>query len=79
MTPRELEVYAKAFKKRTTREMERVDILNHLLGNYIALGVNNPKKYPKKPLFQTEKARKKEEMSDEEMEIFGRVLARKGK
>lgn len=68
----------RAFEKRITREMERMDILNHLLGNYIALGVNNPKKYPKKPLFRTENAQKKAEMSDEEMEIFGRIFAKKG-
>lgn len=68
----------KAFEKRTAREMERMDILNHLLGNYIALGVNDPKKYPKKPLFRTENAQKKAEMSDEEMEIFGRIFAKKG-
>lgn len=68
----------RAFEKRITREMDRMDILNHLLGNYIALGVNNPKKYPKKPLFRTEKAQKKAEMSDEEMEIFGRIFAKKG-
>lgn len=29
--------------------MQVVDIANHLLGQYISIGVNNPKKYPKEP------------------------------
>lgn len=29
--------------------MKQQDQLNHILGNYISIGVNNPKKYPKDP------------------------------
>jgi hypothetical protein len=34
----------------TDRRIKQHDQLNHILGNYIAVGVNAPKKYPKKPL-----------------------------
>jgi len=28
------------------------DYLHHILGTYVATGVNNPKKYPRKPLLK---------------------------
>jgi len=32
--------------------MRLTDHLNHILGTYVATGVNNPKKYPRKPLLK---------------------------
>lgn len=29
--------------------LKDIDALNHVLGSYVAVGVNNPKKYPKEP------------------------------
>lgn len=33
--------------------MQLQDRLNHILGNYIAIGVNDPQKYPEKPILDT--------------------------
>lgn len=38
------------YKERIEREMQQQDYLNHIHANYIALGVNNPEKFPKQPL-----------------------------
>jgi hypothetical protein len=35
--------------------MKQQDQLNHILGNYIAIGINDPKKYPRKPVTAEEK------------------------
>lgn len=61
---------------RRKRENEQADFLNHVLGSYIALAVNNPKKYPKKP-FLSEEDSKRSASTDEEMEALGRVFAQK--
>lgn len=37
------------FQDKLERESRMIDQLNHILGSYVATGVNNPKKYPKEP------------------------------
>ena len=54
MNPRELRVCFEGFKKRIENERREKDFLNHLLGKYISLGVNAPKKYPNKPFLSEE-------------------------
>jgi hypothetical protein len=66
LTPKEFDKYVKAYQKRRENEIRDRDFTNYLLGKYIGIAVNDPKKYPKKPLlFKEEK--KEEVMSDEEM------------
>ena len=38
------------FNDRLKRAREETDMMNHILGRYVAYAVNNPKKYPKEPL-----------------------------
>ena len=49
MTPAEMEWELLAFAARKRLEMERLDDLAWLVGRYAAIGVNAPKKYPRKP------------------------------
>ena len=64
--PKIFEKQLKAYQER----LQEADMLNHLLGKYIAYASNNPKKYPKKPFLGYSFGEKKEKrvMSDEEME-----------
>jgi len=53
--------------------------LNLYLGNYVALGVNNPKKMPKEPLMLKKLGRDKTIMtSDGELDAFIVAMAKKG-
>lgn len=42
-------------QKRLEAQSKETDRLNHILGQYIAIGVNNPKKYPKQPYLSNSK------------------------
>lgn len=48
--------------------MEKTDTLNHLLGHYIAIAFNQPKKYPRLPFLIKETVSTADVMSDDEME-----------
>ena len=48
------------YKDLVERQNKRQDHLNHILGNYIATGVNNPKKYPKEPYLSEDKEETKQ-------------------
>lgn len=60
------------YGKRIEQQAKQIDNLNHILGGYIATGVNDPKKYPRKP-----KLADQEEVSvyksDEEYERIARM------
>jgi hypothetical protein len=49
MTPAEINGHIKAFSESQNRAMERLDTLAWMIGNYVAQGHHQPKKYPKKP------------------------------
>lgn len=49
LTPVEVEWELEAFAARKRMEMERLDDLAWLVGRYAAIGVNAPKKYPRRP------------------------------
>ena len=49
MTPTEIGWALSAFAARRQAEMERLDDLAWLAGRYAAIGVNAPKKYPRRP------------------------------
>ena len=44
------------------------DSLNHILGSYIGLAVNSPKKYPKKPALQKKATNLKRVFTEAETE-----------
>lgn len=48
------------YNDRVKRVHEETDMLNHILGRYVAYAVNNPKKYPKKPLLLASEDKTKE-------------------
>jgi hypothetical protein len=50
MSPKEFNKYVKAYEEK----LKEQDTLNWLLGKYIAIGVNNPKSYPSKPVLRKE-------------------------
>ena len=49
LTPEEIEWELTAFAARQRVEMERLDDLAWLTGRYAAIGVNAPRKYPRRP------------------------------
>lgn len=73
LTPVEIEWELTAFAARQQAEMERLDDLAWLTGRYAAIGVNAPKKYPRRPDGVKRRARV---MDAEEMK---RVLVNLGK
>lgn len=66
MQPIRFEKYIKAYAQRKELEAKEVDAMNYSLGKYIAIAVNQPKRYPKKPFLYKEEVKK--EMTIEEME-----------
>ena len=56
-----------------------IDGLNLILGNYVGVGVNNPKKYSKEPVMAKRLGRDKTVMtSDSELDAFIVAMANKG-
>jgi hypothetical protein len=70
LTPSEFEKYAKAYQKRRENEIRDRDFNNYLLGKYIGIAVNDPKKYPKKPLLFEEEEKGKVMTDDEMKEVM---------
>lgn len=50
LTPREGRLYFSAYRKRLEREFKARDTANFILGKYIGIAVNAPKKYPHEPM-----------------------------
>lgn len=59
--------HVKAFNKRHKQRIKDLDGLNYILGKYIAFAVNDPKRYPNKPIMEMDNTELKP-MTDEEME-----------
>lgn len=66
LNPKQWAKYIKVFEERERERLKEVDVMNYILGKYIAYAVNDPKHYPNKPF--TEKDTELKPMSDEEME-----------
>lgn len=66
LTPKQWAKHIKVFEEKETQRLKEVDVMNYILGKYIAFAVNDPKRYPTKPF--TEKDTELKPMSDEEME-----------
>jgi len=66
MTPTIYKSYREEHIKIEKQRLRQSDLLNHILGGYIAIGVNEPNKYPKNPRLSQEP--EVEVMTDEQME-----------
>lgn len=49
MTPREIALTIKANEAKRREALESIDLLAWLAGGYAAMGVNAPRRYPKRP------------------------------
>lgn len=67
LTPKQWGKYVKVFKEKEEERFRENDILNYILGQYVAFGVNDPKHYPNKP-FTEKKQNLKPSLSSNEME-----------
>lgn len=66
MTPKQLEQYRDAHLNLEKQRIRKQDFLNHVLGQYMGIALNEPKNYPNQPkLSQTQE---NVDMSDEDME-----------
>ena len=75
MTPLEADWELEAFAARKRAEMERLDDLAWLVGRYAAIGVNAPKRYPRRPdgVKRAVRAMDAEEMKGFFLRMAGRV------
>jgi len=64
---KQFEKHVKVYNKKQNEEIRRADMLNYMLGKYIAFAFNDPKKYPNKPFLESEEEIDKE-MSAKAME-----------
>ena len=66
LTPKQFEKYIKAYSDKEKNRVVENDMLNHILGKYMAIAFNDPKHYPLKSFLS--KTNELVEMTDEEME-----------
>lgn len=66
LNPKQWAKHVEIFNKKEQQRLRETDLLNHILGKYIAYAFNDPKHYPDKPF--TEKNTDLKPMTDEEME-----------
>lgn len=57
MEPIEYKRYLDFYVEREKQKVKEIDALNFMLGKYIAIGVNDPKKYPRKPFLEKEEVK----------------------
>jgi hypothetical protein len=61
------------------RDCKRIDVMNHILGKYISVAFNEPKRYPNKPLLSDSGAAKKLVSStDDDRVTIARMKYKKG-
>lgn len=70
LNPKQWAKHVKVFNHKEQQRLNEADLLNYILGKYIAYAVNDPKNYPSKPF--TEKNTDLKPMTDEEMETQAR-------
>ena len=66
LNPKQWAKHIKVFNQKEQQRVKEADLLNFILGKYIAYAVNDPKRYPSKPF--TENNTDLKPMTDEEME-----------
>lgn len=77
LTPSEAVGYFESNNAIQRRKMASMDRMAWLIGSYCAVGVNQPKKFPKKPRNADKimQAGKQKKMTDEEMQSFAFAFA----
>lgn len=68
------------YKDRIENDMRVQDSLNHILGQYVAMGINASKKnpYPKKPLLAKDEEKNKGFTTDSALDAYIMAMAKKG-
>ena len=69
LTPREAQVYFRAYEKKQERQLQMADTANYILGKYVMMAVNKPGSYPDEPLSlkrAKESANGDDQMTDED-------------
>lgn len=67
LTPKQYEKHIKAYYEKEKERVIEKDMLNHLLGKYVAIAFNDPKNYPKKS-FLSDEIINNNTMTDNDME-----------
>lgn len=68
-TPKQFEKHVEVYIEREKQRAKEMDVNNYNLGRYIAIAVNDPKKYPKKPFLADKDLNvERKDMTSEEME-----------
>jgi non-canonical (house-cleaning) NTP pyrophosphatase len=62
----------KGYENRFEKSRRQTDFLNHILGSYISVAVNNPKGYPKHPFLEKGHSGAMRRMTDEEMALMAK-------
>ena len=66
LNPKQFNKYVKVHNEQLNEKFKENDLLNYMLGKYVAFAFNDPKQYPKKPF--TEEDNKPKLMQANEME-----------
>jgi hypothetical protein len=66
LNPKQYAKHIKVFNQKEEQRLRECDLLNYMLGKYVAFAFNDPKNYPAKPF--TDKTAPLENMTDAEME-----------
>ena len=66
LNPKQWAKHITVFNRKEQERFKEKDMLNYMLGKYVAYAFNDPKHYPQKPF--TEKDTDLKPMTDEEME-----------
>ena len=66
LNPKQFAKHVKVFNEKEQERLKEKDLFNFMLGKYIAVAFNDPKKYPSKPFLENDTDLKP--MTDEEME-----------
>lgn len=66
LNPKQWAKHIKVFNIKEQNRLKELDMMNYLLGKYVAFAFNDPKHYPSRPF--TERNTDLQPMSDEEME-----------
>lgn len=71
LTPKQFEKHLEMFNENEKKHVTEIDMLNHLLGRYIAIAFNDPKSYPERSFLDTSND-VMQVMTDDEMEKIGK-------
>jgi len=73
LNPKQYAKHCKIYLKKEEQDVKVVDRLNHILGQYVGIAVNNGKEYPQKPYLDREETKQVEPQTVEDMEKIARL------